>query len=377
MVGKVFVGLSGGVDSSVSAALLKNDGYEVVGVFMKTWHPDFLPCMWKEERQDAMRVAAHLDIPFLTFDLEDAYKHGVADYMIREYKAGRTPNPDVMCNKEVKFGAFLERSLALGADCIATGHYARVRRQAGTKKGPTLKRSGAKQSDGGRLVLVEYADLLVGVDEEKDQSYFLWTLGQKQLSHTLFPVGGMKKSAVRELARKFGLPTAEKKDSQGVCFVGDLDMKEFLNQFIPQKKGNVLNTKGEIVGIHSGALFYTLGERHGFTITKKTSSEVRYYVVAKDVKKNTITVAHEEYMLEIGGKKQITLNSTNWISTLPIPNHAYTAQIRYHGAYLPCVVVEKFNGDVELVFETPQLVASGQSVVLYAGEVCMGGGVAR
>ena len=200
---KTFVGLSGGVDSSVSAALLKKQSFEVVGVFIKTWHPDFLECNEEEERRDAMRVAAHLDIPFLTFDFEKVYKKEVADYMIAEYRAGRTPNPDVMCNKEVKFGAFLKKALSIGAQYIATGHYA--------------------QNKNNKLMKAN--------DPEKDQAYFLWTLNQKQLSKIIFPVGHLKKTEVRKLAKKFNLPVSEKKDSQGICFLGEVDLKKFLKHY--------------------------------------------------------------------------------------------------------------------------------------------------
>src|SRR3989344_1207256 len=272
--GVAFVGLSGGVDSSVAAALLKRDGYTVVGVFMKTWSPDFLPCTWKEERIDAMRVAAHLDIPFLTFDLEEVYRQGVAESMINSYKAGQTPNPDVLCNREVKFGAFFKRARALGADYVATGHYARVQ-----AKGTAT-------------------ELLAGVDPAKDQSYFLWTLGQEELSRTLFPVGGFTKDAIRAIARHEGLPTAEKKDSQGVCFLGQLDMKDFLSHYIKTESGPVIDTTGAVIGTHRGELLYTLGERHGFTITQKTAQEAPYYIVGKDVGTNTVMVSHEQ---PIGG----------------------------------------------------------------------------
>ncbi|MEK7118469.1 MAG: tRNA 2-thiouridine(34) synthase MnmA, partial [Patescibacteria group bacterium] len=237
---KVFVGLSGGVDSSVSAALLKEQGYDVVGVFIKVWQADFLPCTWREERRDAMRAAAHLNIPFLTLDLEKEYKKEVVDYMIREYGAGRIPNPDVMCNKHVKFGAFLDFAKKHGADFIATGHYSRV--------------VSRQESVGSRKFV-----LLKGADKEKDQSYFLWTLTQAQLAHTLFPVGHLKKSQVRLLARKFGLSNAEKKDSQGLCFIGAIDMAKFLKQYLHTEKGDVRNENGDIVGTHDGALLYTIG----------------------------------------------------------------------------------------------------------------------
>ncbi len=344
----VFVGLSGGVDSSVSAALLKDQGYDVVGVFIKVWQPDFITCTWREERRDAMRVAAALDIPFLTFDLEKEYKKEVADYMISEYKTGRTPNPDVMCNKKVKFGGFLKKALSMGADFVATGHYARV---------------------------VSQAKLLKGVDPAKDQSYFLWTLNQDQLKHTLFPIGHLKKTQVRKLAEKYRLHTFEKKDSQGVCFLGQLDMKDFLKHFIKEKKGKVLNEKGEIIGEHDGAVFFTLGERHGFTITKKTNHDKPYYVVDKDIKKNTITVSQDSnrHILTNGS---IDLESTNWIIE-PDQNKTYQAQIRYHGEFLPCKIKCSTPSVQQVIFEKPILAASGQSVVLYDGNICLGGGVIK
>jgi len=248
----VFVGLSGGVDSAVSAALLKKQNYEVVGVFIRTWHPNFLECNEEDERHDAMRVAAYLDIPFLTFGLEDVYKKEVVDYMIKEYKAGRTPNPDVMCNKEVKFGAFLKKATSMGADYVATGHYAI-----------------------NQLRIKNY-ELQTGKDPSKDQVYFLWTLKQKQLEKILFPIGHLKKIEVRRLAKNFNLPVAEKKDSQGICFLGAINLKQFLKHYIKEKKGKVIlaspeagNGGEEVIGYHNGVVFYTLGERHGFIITKK------------------------------------------------------------------------------------------------------------
>lgn len=348
----VFVGLSGGVDSSVSAALLKEQGYAVVGVFMKTWHPDFLPCTWESERVDAMRVAAHLGIPFLTFDFEDEYRNEVADRMIREYRAGRTPNPDVLCNRAIKFGAFMERARALGADYVATGHYAQISADAEGKQ-----------------------KLAAGADVHKDQSYFLWMLRQDDLSRTLFPVGGMQKDMVRKIAKKFKLPTAEKKDSQGVCFLGELDMKEFLGHFIPPQPGAVLDRHGAVIGTHRGALFYTLGERHGFVITKKTEHDTPQYVVAKDVVANTITVADKAMEIATSGTTKVTLDDVNWIGDRPNPRTQYLAQGRYHGEFVACTVEQNNDGMTQVIFDEPVLVASGQSLVLYEGEVCMGGGV--
>lgn len=359
---RVFVGMSGGVDSSVAAALLQREGYDVVGVFMKVWEPDFLPCTWRAERLDAMRVAAHLRIPLLTWNFEKEYKEWVADYMIREYRAGRTPNPDVMCNREVKFGAFFDRAMKEGADFVATGHYARIARV----------KSGKSKVESGKA---EYR-MLKGVDATKDQSYFLWTLGQKQLSKTLFPVGGYKKSEIRKLAEKFGLPTAQKKDSQGICFVGQLDMKDFLAHFIKEKEGSVLNEKGERIGFHRGAYFYTLGERHGFTITQKGVREDAYYIIAKDIVKNTITVSHSLPASSPAKKKIVVLNNLNFCSgEVPDVRKKYTAQVRYHGEQYTCVIRTKDGSQIFLEFTMPVLVDAGQSVVISSGEECLGGGI--
>lgn len=354
----VFVGVSGGVDSSVSAALLKEQGYTVVGVFIRTWQPDFIECTWRDERRDAMRVCAHLDIPFLECDAEDAYKSGVADYMIEEYKKGNTPNPDVMCNREVKFGVFWNFAKAHGADYIATGHYAR-----------TLNNT-----------------LLKGPDASKDQSYFLWTLTKDDLAHTLFPVGHLDKSKVRVLAKKYNLPTATKKDSQGVCFLGPLDMKDFLKHYIDSKEGNVLNEQGEIIGHHDGAVFFTLGERHGFTITKHSSEDAPLYVIAKDIDKNTITVGVKpgHIISEWSGEKArgpeerihpgvIQIKHTNW-NIQPKVDTVYTAQIRYHGEQLPCTISAS-KDSTNIIFNVPVLVSPGQSIVVYDGDTCLGGGV--
>ncbi len=408
----VFVGLSGGVDSAVSAAILKKEGYEVVGVFIKTWHPDFLECNEEEERRDAMRVAAFLDIPFLTFDLEDVYKKEVADYMIREYKAGRTPNPDVMCNKEVKFGAFLKKALAMGADYVATGHYTSMSSLQNFERGRfhpkdgvirknfitnSLSKENQRNSSSGRIRpeggvkpknFLESSVLLKGTDPSKDQSYFLWTLRQEQLNKILFPVGGLKKTAVRTLAKKFRLPVAEKKDSQGICFLGAVDLKEFLKHYIKEKKGKVVNEKGEEIGHHDGVVFHTLRERHGFTITKKKPTDGPYYIIGKDVKKNILTVSQKlenfaagRFQSTAGGMAKNSqvftspLENTNWISEIPKSEKKYTAQIRYHGELLPCRIKIFSKNKAKVFFSKPILVASGQSCVVYDGDVCLGGGV--
>ena len=357
---KVFVGVSGGVDSSVALALLKEEGYDVTGVFLKVWNPDFLPCDWREERRSAMRVCATLGVPFLTFDFEKEYKKEVVDYMVREYSVGRVPNPDVFCNKYVKFGVFLKKSLEMGADFIATGHYAKVE---------SRKAQGASQYE-----------LQESKDKEKDQSYFLYTLGQEELKHTLFPVGGLLKPEVRKLAWKFGLPTAEKKDSQGLCFIGKIDMKDFLTHYIDTKPGNVLNTKGEVVGRHDGAMFYTIGQRHGFNITKKSPRDPRYFVVSKDLDKNIIKVASKELESEkIYSTKEIIVENLHFINPrqrleLGEKLDCYV-RIRYRQEKQSCIL-EKKKDSFYIVFDEMQNgITVGQSAVFYDSSVCLGGGI--
>ncbi|MBP6888538.1 MAG: tRNA 2-thiouridine(34) synthase MnmA [Candidatus Pacebacteria bacterium] len=338
---KVYVGMSGGVDSSVSAVLLKRDGYDVTGVFIKVWQPDFIECTWKEDRLDAMRVAAHLDIPFITLDLEKEYKEEVIDYMIEEYKVGRTPNPDVMCNKFVKFGGFFTWAMAQGADYIATGHYA--------------KHNGVS--------------LVKSEDENKDQTYFLWTLPKEIIPHVLFPIGDIEKPRVRELAREAGLPVAEKKDSQGLCFVGTIDVKTLLKEYIDEKKGNVVNEEGEVIGTHDGVTFYTIGERHGFVITKKSAEEKPYFVIAKDIENNTLTVSHTKKEERAG--ELITLVKVNWTVEV-VKGNIYEGRGRYRA---PLSQLEAIDSKTFKVIAGEVSVAKGQSLVLYDKDVCIGGGV--
>lgn len=333
---RVFVGLSGGVDSAVSAALLKDQGYAVTGVFIRGYEPDWMwmrgahsHCTWREERRDAMRVCLALEIPFLFLDLEKEYKQVVVDKMLEEYKRGRTPNPDVLCNKEIKFGIFWEKALELGADFIATGHY------------------------------------LTG---EKDQSYFLWTLTKEDLSHTLLPVGHLEKSEVRKLAKKYKLPVAQKKDSQGICFLGQVSMDEFLSHFIESEAGEVLSIEGEEIGNHKGLIYYTIGERHGFEVTKKGTSSGPFYIVAKDFEKNTLIVSDQESEIIKMSPKRIALTNVNWVHE---PKGKVIAQIRYKGEKLPVIV--KNN---EVVFTQPvRGLSLGQSIVFYSSDKLLGGAV--
>lgn len=342
---KVFVGLSGGVDSSVAALRLLQKGYDVTGVFIKVWHPDFLVCNWEQERLDAMRVAAKLGIPFLTCDAEAAYRDAVAHYFIESYRAGLTPNPDVMCNKEVKFGAFMEFAKSHGADFIATGHYAR-------REGTALLR---------------------GVDTNKDQSYFLWTLTPEQLAYTLLPVGDSTKDVIRAEAAAAGLLTAEKKDSQGVCFLGHIDIPDFLSHYIDLVPGTVLNPEGEVVGTHQGAFVYTVGQRHGFTLTNSDPVRTPHYVTAKDTVANTITVSTTHPALEVGDT--ITLRNIQLRSTLS-PDEVLTAQTRYRQKVCQVRVISQDADSLTIKLETKtEAVAQGQSCVLYRNEMCIGGGI--
>lgn len=346
---KVFVGLSGGVDSSVAALRLLKEGYDVVGVFIKVWQPDFLKCDWEAERLDAMRVAAHLKIPFLTCDAVEAYKNDVGQYFIKEYIAGRTPNPDVMCNQYVKFGVFLEFAESHGADFIATGHYASLN------------------------TINENIILNRGIDNNKDQSYFLWAIKKQVLKKVLLPIGVSTKDEIRAEAKTANLPTAIKKDSQGVCFLGHIDIPEFIGHFTELKSGLVLNTENEIIGEHQGALVYTIGQRHGFTIKEKTTDLQPYYVIKKDIPNNTLIVSHTPPETKIG--VEINLQSTNWIS-VPIVGKTYTAQFRYRQSPIP-VELTALDTDTALIkplkdFSTPDI---GQSCVIYDGENCLGGGI--
>lgn len=345
---KVYIGLSGGVDSSVSAALLVEKGYDVTGVFIKVWQPDFIECTWKEDRLDAMRVAATLGIPFITLDLEKEYKEGVIDYMIGEYKKGRTPNPDVMCNREVKFGAFYAWVKKQDKDAyIATGHYAQI---VNDEHGFHLQKSK---------------------DEAKDQTYFLWTLTSSVLSSTLFPIGGMEKSEVRKLAEKFALPVATKKDSQGLCFVGTIDVKELLKNYIDEKKGDVRNENGDILGYHEGVMFYTIGERHGFTITKKGTDDAPYYVVAKDFETNVLVVSNTPPEERKGTEIEIEQKSfTSPYTTGEI----YEVRARYRA---PLAKVEVIDDTHCKVREGSIVTTEGQSLVFYKGDVCIGGGIIK
>ena len=338
----VFVGLSGGVDSGVTAALLKEQGARVTGVFIKGWYPPGMPCTWAADRRDAMRVAARLQIPFHTLDASEAYKSGVIDYLLREYAEGRTPNPDVMCNREVKFGAFYEFAKRAGADLIATGHYARV-----------------EHADGVRLMR--------GVDPAKDQSYFLWAVPKDALSMTVFPLGSYTKGETRALAARFNLPNATKRDSQGICFLGSISVEEFLKRELGSTPGVAHDADGNTVGTHEGATLYTLGER----VRLADAPAGPWYVVAKDMRANTLTVAHAPETVHRA--EAISLASCNWLQE--VPAGTYSAQYRYHGPIIPGTLVQDAATFKPENIAEP--LASGQSLVIYDGDTCIGGGIMR
>ncbi len=345
---KVFIGLSGGVDSSVAAYLLKKQGYDVVGVHLRCWNKDGCNVA---DAEDARRVAEVLDIPFYVLNLEEDYKRSVVDYMINGYADGFTPNPDVMCNKEIKFGLFLKKALEFGADYIATGHYAKLGKR-------------------GKEFVIEVAK-----DKNKDQSYFLWTLTQEQLKYCLFPIGDYLKSEVRSIATKAKLPTAKKKDSQGLCFIGKVSMRDFLGEYLPVKKGKVLSVAGKVLGEHEGNYFYTIGQRHGI----KISGNKPYYVISKDALTNTLVLAEGEE-IEKAKIKLVKLSSTNIVLKNQTKNYEdieVYARLRYRQPLSKAYLTKNSKDSLNLIFDRSQkFVAPGQSAVFYSarGEM-LGGGV--
>lgn len=344
MAKKVFVGLSGGVDSSVTAALLKEQGYEVTGIYMKNWSKDLpgFACPWKDDYQDAKRVAVQLGIPFKMYDFETQYKQKVVDYMIDEYKAGRTPNPDIMCNQEVKFKLFLAAAFEDGADMIATGHYARVK-------------------DG---------KLLRAKDENKDQTYFLYRVTEEALQKTLFPLGDYTKSEVRKLAEKFGLVTAKKKESMGICFVGKVGIKEFLSQYVTTEPGEIKDQHGIVVGEHDGAIFYTIGQRSGLGV----GGGLPFYVTGKDIAKNEVYVTTDLDDKQLW-KKSITLTSLHWINHAPADGAKIHVRTRHRAALVDATIsIDGSTATLELEDEIRAL-TPGQSAVIYDNRTVLGGGV--
>lgn len=351
MSNTVFVGLSGGVDSSVSAFLLKQAGYNVVGVYMKNWSKDLpgFPCPWKEDYQDAKRIAVQLGIDFKMFDFEKEYFELVVQYMLDGFKAGITPNPDIMCNQEIKFKLFYQASIDQGADFIATGHYA--------------------QTNDGKL--------LKAVDDNKDQTYFLYRVTEDALLHTLFPIGHLTKPEVRKIAEENNLITAKKKESMGICFVGKVGIKEFLSQYVETKPGVIKDQNGVVIGEHEGAIFYTIGQRHGLDV----GGGLPYYVTGKNMDKNEVHVTSDlnDHSL---WNDEIHLTSVHWINESTLQGlslqqgGSLQVRTRHRAKLVDCTMALKEKGDVVLKLNDQiRALTPGQSAVLYDGDICLGGGV--
>ena len=342
------MGLSGGVDSSVAAWLLEQQGYEVVGVYMKNWTQDLpgLKCPWREDFNDAKRIAVQLGIDFKVYDFQKQYKHKVVDYMLREYKAGRTPNPDIMCNQQIKFGLFLQTALEDGADLIATGHY-------------------AKTKDG---------QLLMAKDQSKDQTYFLYRASKTALLKTLYPIGDYLKSEVRAIAAKHKLVTADKDESMGLCFVGKIGIKDFLSQYVDKKPGKIIDQNGVTVGEHDGAIFYTIGQRQGLSV----GGGLPYYVTGKDMKKNEVHVTTDLQDEKLWSSK-IKLADVHWINGEPSAKDRLKVRTRHRAKLITVKKLDPPKADnskwvAELEDEVRAL-TPGQSAVFYHSDICLGGGI--
>ena len=398
MVEKVFVGMSGGVDSSVSALLLKEQGHDVVGVYMKNWSKDLpgMKCPWAEDLADAKRVAVKLGIDFEVWDFEEAYREKVVEYMLKEFRTGNTPNPDIMCNQEIKFKLFYEKAMERRADYIATGHYARVFRQEGST-GHLLARA---------------------VDENKDQTYFLYRISEEALAHTIFPIGEMTKPEVKKLAEEKGLHNAYKKESMGVCFVGEVGMKDFLKEYIEILPGEIREIESErVLGYHEGVIFYTIGQRHGLYLTGiagEINDGLPYYVVKKDIENNIVYVSknlnNEHIWVKRLELKDVVLRAQGLTSlsrsgarrSLPSPrgsratpqfanfrtplrqdsdatrahNGDIFVRLRHRAPLIPAKMTLSNDGAATLEFENEvKRPAAGQSAVIYDGEICLGGGI--
>lgn len=353
---RVIVGLSGGVDSSVAALLLLEQGYQVEGLFMKNWEEDDTDeyCSATVDLADAQSVADQLGIRLHTVNFASEYWDYVFTYFLKEYKAGRTPNPDIMCNKEIKFKAFLDFALSMGADFIATGHYARIHHLE----------DGSTQ-------------MLKGVDDNKDQTYFLYTLQQAQLKHSLFPIGHLPKVEVRKLAEQQGFSTARKKDSTGICFIGERKFRDFLQRFLPAQPGAIVSVDGTVLGEHHGLMYYTLGQRQGLGIGgRKDTPEAPWFVIAKNLAANELVVAQgnqNDFLL----KSFLVANQLHWVAgSAPTQSFECTARIRHRQPVQECLVELSLYGTAKVCFEQAQrAITPGQSIVFYQGEVCLGGGI--
>ncbi len=367
---KVLVALSGGIDSAISAYLLMQQGYHVEAVFMKNWSSTQgllkNECPWLQDRQDALRVAAFLRIPLHTLDFEKQYQKNVMEYFFTEYKAGRTPNPDVMCNKEIKFKLLYNWAMEQGFDYLATGHYAQI---SSKKQEVSIKQGAKKISLPNTRYLLQRSS-----DEFKDQTYFIYNIKTEQLPHVLFPIGGMKKAQVRALARKLKLPNAEKRESMGICFVGKIRLKDFLEQKLKVKPGPIIDQSGKVIGSHQGLHTYTIGQRQGINV----GGGGPYFVVRKDLQNNSLFVTNDpdDKQLMV---KEIEIHSLNWIAAdagFQEKPSKLMGRFRHQGQLVSLTVRPVGNGYYRVVFATPQkAIASGQSLVFYKGRQCVGGGV--
>lgn len=361
---KVILGLSGGVDSSVALKLLKDEGYQVEAMFMRNWdsltnndilgNPDLNAeiCPQEKDYQDAVSVADVLKVPIHRVDFIEEYWKDVFQYFLSEYRCGRTPNPDIMCNKYIKFSAFLDRAISLGADYIAMGHYARVRHEK------------------------EMSYLLRGIDDQKDQTYFLCMLKQKQLRKALFPIGHLCKAEVRKIAEENHLPTADKKDSTGICFIGERNFKKFLQNYLPAQPGNIVTLDGTVLGRHDGLMYYTIGQRKGLGIGGLSQyANDAWFVCGKDLSKNELIVGqgHDSIYLE---SNWCIATDANWIATLPKENYPYTAKFRYRQKDQPVTISFLKDNKIKVIYpEGCRAVTPGQAVVIYDGEICLGGAI--
>ena len=350
---QIIVGMSGGVDSSVAALLLKDQGVEVECIFMKNWDEDSEFCSAEKDYRDALQVCNTLDLPLHTVNFTEEYRSLVFSHFLEEEKSGRTPNPDILCNQEIKFNIFLDYALSLDADFIATGHYAKIKRSNG-----------------------QYS-LYKGTDKQKDQSYFLYPLNQNALSHSLFPLGDYKKSEVRKLASDVGLVTSEKKDSTGICFIGERNFLKFLRQFIPENPGNIVTLEGEIIGQHKGLMFYTIGQRKGIGIGGGYGKmESPWYVAEKDMNNNNLVIVqgHNHPLLY---SQKLRAGQLHWIGENPPDEGKYvTAKIRYRQQDQSCTISYEENNTSVVTFDKDQFaVTPGQSIVFFCYEECLGGGV--
>lgn len=349
----IAVGMSGGVDSSVSALLLKEAGYDVFGLFMKNWEESDAQgkCLATKDQEDALKICKQIGIPFYTVNFTEEYYTQVFEDLLKGLKEGHTPNPDILCNKEIKFKLFLKKALSLGADALATGHYCQIH-----------------QTETGK-------HLLKGLDSNKDQSYFVYTLHDAELEKVLFPIGGLLKPQVRAIAKQYGLSTFAKKDSTGICFIGKRNFQQFISQYIPMENGPITDTEGKFLGEHCGAIYYTIGQRKGLGIGGEGDA---WFVVGKNIKNNTLIVAQGQNHPSLFSTKLIA-NDLSWVNTPPKDFFvSCTAKVRYRQIDQPCIIEKIENNQAYISFLTPQrAVTTGQSIVFYEGARCLGGGIIK